>query len=270
MSLHLKELPNEDLLVVLKRPRGVLLEEGIELLAGPIKNDMNPIVSCFPGVLDKQTRPVLVNPSQGVPEPVECLAQGGTPPLTPMGVGARIASAVVFPPLDTVDTAPRGVLDDLDLVARWVLFQILAVVGETGEAIGLNVVECVGEGHVTEPMVVTVGFTICGDMDDLRPFRCLGKRGEKPFGKGFSTLEESFKGNRPRNRTVIEEDGHGPARTEGEGIRPCRIDFGATHVVPFARSQTPHPLCLMGRQNGETNTGLGHHGQCLEIDSRLG
>ena len=71
-----------------------------------------------------------------VPEPVQRLTQRRAPLLVPPAVIANFTSAIRSPALYSVRAAPRGVLQDLDLVGRREFFQIFAVDGHPREIVG--------------------------------------------------------------------------------------------------------------------------------------
>ena len=45
--------------------------------------------------------------------------------------------------------------------------QILAIVGQTGKLIGLDIIQRIGQGHVTVSMMMAVTFAVGGDIDQL-------------------------------------------------------------------------------------------------------
>ena len=86
----------------------------------------------------------------------------------PARVQARLAAAIAPPAFDAVDAAPGGVLEDLDLMLGRMLFQELAVDGQLGQPLGLQDIEAVGQGHVPEPVMMPVGLSVGGDVNELR------------------------------------------------------------------------------------------------------
>jgi hypothetical protein len=46
-----------------------------------------------------------------------------------------------------------------------VFLQVFPIVGDPGQAVGLNVFQGVGQGHISVTVMVAVGFPVGGDMD---------------------------------------------------------------------------------------------------------
>ena len=65
--------------------------------------------------------------------------------------------------------APGGILVNLNLMCRGMLFKVLAVVGDLCQTIGFNIVQGKGQCHIPEPMVMTVGLTVGSNVDKLGP-----------------------------------------------------------------------------------------------------
>src|SRR3990167_6380909 len=96
------------------------------------------------------------------------------PGLIPSRVHPRRASTVAPPSRDTMNAAPRGILDNLHLVHRRVFCQIVSIDGYLRKAIGLYVIEAIGQGHVAVAVAVPIGLSVRSYVDKLR---------EVPFGK---------------------------------------------------------------------------------------
>ena len=154
----------------------MLGQEPLHAFRRAIEDDGDVVVPSLPGIPQELAQARLVVGGQGVSEPIKGLPEWGPPGLMPRRVPARLASTVTPPPLDPVGTAPGGVLDDLDEVRRAVLFELFPIVREAREIIGVDVIEGIRQGHVAMPVVVAIGLTVGGDMDQLRP-RALLREG---------------------------------------------------------------------------------------------
>jgi hypothetical protein len=125
----------------------------------------------------------------------------------PFRVPAGIASAITLPPLNPMSTTPGGVFRDFNLARGRVLFQIFPVIGDLCQAIGFNVMKGKSQCHVPEAMVVSVGLSISGNVDKLRPGTFFREGVGKTMGKIVTALEEILKGNPPGDRAIVEKEG---------------------------------------------------------------
>ena len=107
--------------------------------------------------------------SDRVTQPVQGVAQRRAPGLIPAGVRAGVAAAITPPAIDTVSAAPGTFFNDVDLVGRRVLFQKLAVIGQSGQLPAVNLFQGVSERHVAKAVMMTVAFAVGGDVHELRP-----------------------------------------------------------------------------------------------------
>ena len=81
---------------------------------------------------------------------------------------AAVASAVGAPALDAVDAAPGGVFDDFAFVFGRKLLKEAGVVGQLDGLVFFEQAERVGERHFAVLVMMTVGFAVGGDVDQLR------------------------------------------------------------------------------------------------------
>ena len=133
-----------------------------------IEYHIDVLVTLMPGILDVVPQGFFEGAGEGVTQPVEGLAQRGSPFLVPSGVLPRIAAAVAPPTFDAVATAPGGVLAHTDEVLGRVEFEELAIDGDGGEAATLQEMQSVGQRHLSIAMVMPVTLSIGGDMHELR------------------------------------------------------------------------------------------------------
>jgi hypothetical protein len=124
---------------------------------------------------------------QAVGEPGDRVAERGTPSL--MRVTAHAAAAVRPPPLDAVRAAPRTRRADLDVVDRRVSCEVGREVLEARGARRLEVDDDAREGHLAEPVVMSVRFPVRGGGHEATAARVSldrGDRGERTRREGPS------------------------------------------------------------------------------------
>src|SRR5580700_4942015 len=136
---------------------------------------------------------------------IERLAQRSTPGLVPSGLAAGVAATVGVPAANAVGAAPCGVLEDLNFVSRRIDGEVFAIVSEAGELVGFNVMQRVGERHLTFVMMMAVGFSVGGDVHELRPAAVLGEATDEAAGKAFAVREQPFKSDGPGDGAVVEK-----------------------------------------------------------------
>ena len=77
-----------------------------------------------------------------------------------------------------------------------IALQELPIVGEFSEFLRFNVLQREGQRHFAERMMVSVAFTVRGNVADLRPSSCFGKPSQQSFDKTSSIIQQPFEGYR--------------------------------------------------------------------------
>src|SRR5262249_37740124 len=180
-------------------------EKSLDVVVGAVEDDLNVIVSSVPRLPEDLPAFRLERTSDRIPEPVGSLPQGGAPLLVPVGVSSRIAAAVAVPAFDAMRATPCAPLPDFGLMCRWMKGEVLAVVRQSGEVVGFDMVQSVSQRHVALFVVMAIGFTVGRDVDNLRPCPAVGKCGQQPAGKIFAFVEEMFERDSLRNGPIVEE-----------------------------------------------------------------
>ena len=85
------------------------------------------------------------------------------------------------------------------------LLKIFPIIGDTGQAVGLDGIEGIGQRHVPMWVVMAIGLAVGSDMDDLTPVPLFPKDTEESIGKVFSFGEQALKGNSAGNGAIIKE-----------------------------------------------------------------
>ena len=93
----------------------------------------------------------------------------GAPLLGPTVISACIAAAITSPSFDAMDTAPGGVFIYLHLHRWWIIFKVFSIIREFCQAIGFDMVQGVGQGHVSEFVVMPIRLAVSGYREDLGP-----------------------------------------------------------------------------------------------------
>src|SRR6266498_2338158 len=102
---------------------------------------------------------------------------------------AGIAAAITPPAIDAVSAAPGTFFNDFDLVGRRVLFQKLAVIGQSDQLPAVNLFQGVGERHVAKAMMMPVAFTVGSDVHELRCLTFRRKRGGQSLDEPVAVEE---------------------------------------------------------------------------------
>ncbi len=242
-----------------RRARGKADQEGVDRRGRAVEKHVDIGVPRRPGVGEERPGFPLPAGGQLVAQPVESLAERCPPGLRPARAAAGVAAAVLAPAAHPVGAAPGGVLDDLHLMVRRMGLQVLPVVGQPGEAVLLDVVEGVGEGHLAVAVMVAVGLAVGRDVHQPVVLRGRGHRGHQPVGEALAAHQQPLERHRPRDRAVVDEDREPPSRGEPHLVGHRGIDPAAPDVppllFPFA-AHPPHPPGLMGLENSEADARL--------------
>ncbi len=172
------------------------------------EDDVDVGVPRRPGVAQDPRSEALEDADALIAEPVEGLAKGLAPFLVPTGTGAGVAATVALPPAYAVAAAPGRSLDDLDLADRVVCSEERPIVRDPRQLALIDVVERVGECHVAVAMMVTVGLTVGGDVDELGPLAAVREGVEQPVCEVLAASQQLLECHGTRDRSVIEEDGN--------------------------------------------------------------
>src|ERR1035438_8767817 len=131
---------------------------------GTVQQDVHIVVAGLPWVLEQVAGTLLEDRCQFVAQGIEGLSQRRTPGLIPTRAPA-IAAAIRPPSLNAMDAAPGSIFKDLHIVSRRMLGQIPSIAGNIGKVLGLDLIQGVGERHLPERMMVSVRFTVRGNVD---------------------------------------------------------------------------------------------------------
>src|SRR5262249_53332933 len=93
-------------------------------------------------------------------------------------------------------------------------------------------------------VVMAVGFAVGSHVHELR-LRSLFEAAFEPPGKVFTRVEQAFKRNRPRQRTVVKEDYNRRTGWKADQIWPRSID-GSVGCVGPDRGAFSKRLCIFG------------------------
>ena len=83
-------------------------------------------------------------------------------------------------------------------------------------------------------MMMAIGFTVSGDVHQLRPSPAARKSAGQTLGKNLSVVQQLFEGYRLRNGTIIKKQRDCFAACAFELIGPAGIDFRSAHILPVS------------------------------------
>ena len=207
-----------------------------------VEHDVDVIVAGLPGIEQQLRGLALVGFDQAVAQMIERLAQGRAPGLVPARLAAGVAAAVGVPAAHAVRAAPGGVLEDLDFVGRRIDGEILAVVGEPGELVGLDVMQRVGQRHLALEMMMAVGLAVSGDVHELRPAAVLGEAADQPVGETFAIGEQAFEGDGAGDGSVVEKQVDAAARRQIADVGTGGVDLAALDVLELDGANARVPV----------------------------
>src|SRR6267154_4993826 len=138
-----------------------------------IQDDGDVLVARFPRVAQKFFRFALEQRSQFIAKPVERLPQRGAPILVPSRVTATIAAAIGHPAANPVHTAPGTRFMNMHFMLGRVILEIFAIIRKTRELLRFDVLEGIGQSHLSMAMMVAVGFSVRSNIHELFPLATL-------------------------------------------------------------------------------------------------
>src|SRR5215471_12625311 len=140
------------------------------------------------------------------------------------------------------------------------LFQVLAIVGQPGQFVAFDVMQCIGERHVTVFVVMAIRFAISGDVDKLWPGTALaGKSRQQSRSELFSASKQILKSDRLRHTRVIKENGNCLSGWKPHFIRRRWVDGASVDVFPRPAFQSACTPCLVWRKDGIANAETTEH-----------
>ncbi len=88
---------------------------------------------------------------------------------------------------------------------RWMFCKVLAVVGEACQLVLLDVIESVGERHVSVDMVMAISFAIGRDVQKLGRTTGVIEAPYNATGKVGAVVKQFVECDRTRNCTIVEK-----------------------------------------------------------------
>src|ERR1700746_3152177 len=118
-----------------------------------------------------------------------------------------IAATIGHPTANPMDTTPGTGLVNLSVMGRRMLLEVLAIIGQSREILGLDVLQSVCQSHFTVPMMVAVRFAVSCDVNELVPLAPIIERAHQAVRQSFATNQQILERNGLRNRSIIKEHG---------------------------------------------------------------
>ena len=109
----------------------------------------------------------------------------------------------------------------------------LAIVGETYVRHCENFLESVRQGHFPKAVMMAVGFSIRGYVDELRPCSFIVERGHEALRETVAAVQEFFKRDGLRNRCIVEKERDGASCGKLTQVGSGRIDSDTVDISPM-------------------------------------
>jgi len=103
----------------------------------------------------------------------------------------------------------------------WILGQVFTVIGDSCQIVVFYVVEGKSQRHIPETMVVPVGLTVIGDIDQLRQGVFFGEGIDETAGEVITALEKVLKGYIVGDGTIVEKQIYLSAIPSGFRSKRC-------------------------------------------------
>src|SRR5437899_9580409 len=116
------------------------------------------------------------------------------------------------------------------------LLQKFGVVRKPRQIGSLQMIQRIGERHLTEMMMMAIAFTIRRDIDQLRPVPRSREPACQALCKMLTVVQQMLESHRLRNRTVIKIRSESSARRKFELVCSGRINALAVDVFPRSRA----------------------------------
>src|SRR5690242_15163584 len=108
-------------------------------------------------------------------------------------MSSRVAATIAVPAFDAVRATPGAPFPDLRLRYGRMFFQIFSIIGEPGEVVAFDVMQGIGKCHFAAFVMVSVGFAVRRDVNDLRPGAlAFVESGRESRRQIFSTFQQLF------------------------------------------------------------------------------
>src|SRR5579871_7008378 len=96
--------------------------------------------------------------------------------------------------------------------------QVLTIIRDARRTAVRHVAHSEGQSHLGMPSVMTVGFAVRGDVNDLGMAAVVPERAEQTARESLAALQQVFKRQRARNWTVVYERCQLGSRTQPDHI----------------------------------------------------
>ena len=183
--------------------------------------------------------------------------------LTP-GVAATVGS----PTLDTVSTAPRGVLDDGGAQGGRGEREELRIVGQPRLRIGVDRLQSDSQSHFPVAVMMAVSLTVGRDMGQPRADPGLPHRRNQSVRQRLAVFEEAVEGDLAGERPVVEEDDNRSTVAQIDAIGDAGVDPPPVDIRPGPVDALDRGGLVRGK-HGELDPLPGQDVETLCVDRRL-
>ena len=167
VTLQLQETHGRDLTLRLEVVPAMAFEKRLPILRRPVQQKADVVIARLPGIPQELSGPFFVKWRQLVSEPVQGVTQRLAPVLVPARPPARVAAAMFDPTIDPMTATPSAGRVQPRFPLWRMFFQKLTVIGQPRQALGLDSMQRIRQGHFTLPMMMAVGLAVGGDVHQL-------------------------------------------------------------------------------------------------------
>src|SRR4051794_9236713 len=96
------------------------------------------------------------------------------------------------PAINPMCATPCTALPDFGFVCWSMPVQIFAIIRYCSQLVSVDMKQRIGESHIAVLMMVAVGLSVSGDMNDLRAAAMVRKSGSQTVGQILASVQQAF------------------------------------------------------------------------------
>src|SRR2546428_729016 len=125
--------------------------------------------------------------------------------MKPAGLPSEVTAAVCTSPINSMRTAPRGIVDNLDFLSRRAQAPIILVIGRLRQPFPVELIHGECQCHLTEAMMVAIRCTVRGQMDELGNLGIGSESGHEVFDEALSAIQQPLECYLASERRMVKE-----------------------------------------------------------------
>lgn len=200
---------------------------------GAIEHHIDVVISRRPGIAQNVRCVFFVDDNQLIAQPVQRLPQRFAPLL--LCAATTTAAAIVLPAIDPVGTTPGRYIFENAFPGGGMQAEVMCKIGHLPAAIGKLTAKTVGDAFFFARFVVTKGFAIGRNRDQLSGAIVMMHRERQTISKGSRSLQNFIiKTHLTGDRPVVKKDIE-IARSiliHKTPVRTRRVDLTIGHIEP--------------------------------------